>query len=46
MKNAVKKFLAMMLAGVMSVSLMACGSSGGGAASTEGAASSEKAGKN
>ena len=46
MKNAVKKFLAMMLAGVMSVSLMACGSSGSGAASTEGAASSEKAGKN
>ena len=46
MKNAVKKFVAMMLAGVMSFSLMACGSSGSGAASTEGAASSEKAGKN
>lgn len=46
MKNAVKKFVAMMLAGVMSFSVMACGSSGSGAASTEGASASEKAGKN
>lgn len=46
MKNVLKKFVAMMLAGVMSFSVMACGSSGSGAASSDGAAKSEKAGKN
>lgn len=45
MKNVVKKFVAMMLAGVMSFSLMACGGSGSGAAGSEGAAAGEKAGK-
>ncbi len=52
MKNAVKKFAALMLAGAMSVSMMACGSSAGStstqsaAETAEGAAKTEKAGKN
>ncbi|MBO5623555.1 MAG: hypothetical protein J5959_18215, partial [Butyrivibrio sp.] len=55
MKNAIKKFVSLMLAGVMSFSLMACGAGSNGTttetantqtASTEGAAQTEKAGKN
>ncbi len=44
MKNAIKKFAALMLAGAMSVSLMACGSSAGGSTSGSGE-KADKAGK-
>ncbi len=44
MKNAIKKFAALMLAGAMSVSVMACGSSAGGSTSGSGE-KADKAGK-